>query len=689
MARRKISGITARLFFGLFICVLLPTVIVAQDNTEKDSTEWITLKEVEVNVLALSNSKFEYGGMIGSISEKKLAISDPTIAQVEMNKIPGVYWHSGALNTNRITIRGIGSRSPFSTNKIRAYYGDIPLTDGGGETTLEDIDLNFVGNLEIQKGANSSLYGSGLGGTIFLRKPELEGNLLKTNASVGSFGQVRYGVVGQNEIENGSIQLGYQSQTSDGYRDNNSFERQTIFSSASTNFERSTLDLLVLYLTQRAFIPSSLGTTDFNQNPRNAAFTWGAARGFEDYRRWLVGLSWEYQISNDSRFITSVYSIGRDAFEPRPFNILDEENLGFGLRSRWEKTNDRWSLSIGSEAYLDTYKGKIFENLEPTNGSLQGQQLSQTRQPRKYINLFGETKVDVATRTTISAGLNFNLTSYKIESGQPLISTSNTLGPIISPRVSITQGINDEMNVFATISHGFSPLSVDDSTNPDGSLNTDLEPETGWNREIGFKRADGSLNLELSLYSMDIRNLLVTRRTAEDIIFGVNAGRTIHNGIELDLEALLINGEQSQLIADFSYSLSAFEFKEFVDDQSDFSGNELTGVPRNQINVDLRYDNGWFFSGIEYQFVDEIPVTDANDVFSKNYQLVNLHLGANAVINERWSASLIGRINNIFDEKYASMLSINANAFGGNEPRYFYPGLPVNYQINGSLTFTL
>jgi iron complex outermembrane receptor protein len=49
----------------------------------------------------------------------------------------------GALNTNRITIRGIGSRQ-FGTTKIKAYFDGIPLTTGDGETTLDDLDLASI-----------------------------------------------------------------------------------------------------------------------------------------------------------------------------------------------------------------------------------------------------------------------------------------------------------------------------------------------------------------------------------------------------------------------------------------------------------------------------------------------------------------------------------------------------------------
>src|SRR5690606_38305790 len=54
-----------------------------------------------------------------------------------LNKISGVYIQSGAINTNRITIRGVGSRTLYGTNKIKAYFNGIPITNGVGETALD------------------------------------------------------------------------------------------------------------------------------------------------------------------------------------------------------------------------------------------------------------------------------------------------------------------------------------------------------------------------------------------------------------------------------------------------------------------------------------------------------------------------------------------------------------------------
>ena len=56
-------------------------------------------------------------------------------------------------------------------------------------------------------------------------------------------------------------------------------------------------------------------------------------------------------------------------------------------------------------------------------------------------------------------------------------------------------------------------------------------------------------------------------------------------------------------------------------------------------------------------------------------------------IKSKFLLELYGGINNAFDEKYASMILINAGSFGGRAPRYFYPGLPRNYYGGISLKY--
>ena len=116
-------------------------------------------------------------------------------------------------------------------------------------------------------------------------------------------------------------------------------------------------------------------------------------------------------------------------------------------------------------------------------------------------------------------------------------SARHRFDPVISPRFAVSYSIVPATSIYGTVSHGFSPPSLEETLLPDGQRNTSIKPETGWNYELGTRGNIGSaLYFDLSAYYMEIKNLLVARRTAEDAYMGINAGITQHPGVELNLD---------------------------------------------------------------------------------------------------------------------------------------------------------
>ena len=122
----------------------------------------LELKEIIITTNHIPEKLQKATASISIISSDDIQLSNNTDFAPILNRTPGVFMQSGALNTNRITIRGIGSRNLFGTSNIRAYFKDIPLTNGSGETAIEDFELGSIARFEIIKGAASSFYGAGL-----------------------------------------------------------------------------------------------------------------------------------------------------------------------------------------------------------------------------------------------------------------------------------------------------------------------------------------------------------------------------------------------------------------------------------------------------------------------------------------------------------------------------------------------
>ncbi|MEM9325625.1 MAG: TonB-dependent receptor [Bacteroidota bacterium] len=635
---------------------------------------------------------------ISKLGRRELEDIAPIMVMPALNLLPGVYMQSGAINTNRISIRGIGSRSPFSTNKLRAYFGDIPLTNGSGETTIEDIDMGWLGRMEVVRGPSSTLHGAGLGGAMLLYPDRrAEPSSLEVDFTAGSFGLYRTALKGTYGHEKGSYKIYYSDLHSDGYRDNNEVDRQVMGASFSNYNEKTEDHLLAYYLEQRAFIPSSVNEETFLNNPTAAAPNWQAAEGLETYKRGLIGYSHSRELSENISASLGLFGTWFLNDERRPFNILDEMTVGFGLRPKLEwSINEDIQIVGGLEYFTDWYQWSTFENdFSQSAGpaSERGAVLEQNRERRRYSNLFAEVQWQL-DRLTLTAGGNFNQTNYRLVnlfSQDSIDLTGNhQYDPIFTPKLGFSYVAREDLLVFGSISQGFSPPALEETLDPDGGLNTSIRPERGTSYEIGARWSRGPWVAEVNGYHMEVKDLLVARRTAEDAFVGVNAGRTRHTGLESVLAFEMPINDVLQVRSRVAYALNRFTFADFVDEEEDFSGNELTGFPSYNFSAQagLRVWNKGEILFTE-QSVGAIPITDANDVYSDPYHLLNMRISWEQTLIDGLLAKVAFGMNNMFDTQYASMLQINAGSFGGNAPRYYYPGLPRNFDIQIRLNYQL
>ncbi|APY12754.1 TonB-dependent receptor [Seonamhaeicola sp. S2-3] len=645
---------------------------------------------------------------INIISLKEIERSNNINPVSILNQTPGVFMQTGALNTNRITIRGIGSRTPYGTSKIRAFFKDIPLTNGSGETNIEDFELGTISRLEIIKGAVSSIYGAGLGGTINLipKQGRFNKQTVDNNFTFGSFGLIKNLSSLNLSSKTNNINVVYSNTQSNGYRENNTYKRKT-FTLNTNHFinEKDEISFLASYVNLKAFIPSSISKSAFLNNPKSAAFTWKNAKGFEDSKRGVFGFSWLHQYNTNLKQSTSIFSSFKKTYEPRPFNILSETTSAIGIRSRLignsQLLDNPLNWTIGTELFKDTLKSDTYENLyedfPPDTGSVKGYKLSDFKEKRSYYNFFIETNYDISNKTTLLFGVNINETSYKLKDNFPISqnnpdqSGSFKYKTIVSPKFGISQSLSKHLNIFTSISHGFSPISLNETLLPNGQINTNLNPETGWNYEIGAKGTNynNRLQFNASIYRLSIKNLLVSRRTAEDQYIGINAGKTQHDGLEAAISYELISTEKFKMNISTNLSLNNYKFKEFIDDDNDFSDNDLTGVPSEVFNaiIDINSNSG-IYGNLNFQHVGKMPITDSNTLYSDSYNLTNCKIGFKKNLNKTLKMNLFIGLNNIFDTHYASQILINATSFGGSTPRYYYPGNPVNYYSGVNLNYT-
>lgn len=660
------------------------------------------LKEVTISNFHINDSLLNAPASIGILSEKELHANNNTDISVALNRIPGVYMQSANVTTNRISIRGIGARTPYGTNKIRAFYGNIPLTSGNSETTIEDIDLENISQVKIIKGPLSSIYGAGLGGAILITpKNNLHQNTASISTVHGSFGLLKNTLNYGLNTNSSTLNISYHNLKTDGWRENSSYNREGITLAGQLfRKEKSKFYYFFNHTYLKAFIPSSINKEMFENNPQAGAPTWVDSKGFKQYKSVLGGLSYEFEISKNLKNASSVFINYKDNNEPRPFDVLRQYNFAHGARTAFTGNfaigTIKSNFNFGAEYFRDDYTGKTFENLYEENnnlGSLQGNQLTQNYQKRNFYNAFAQLRFAFSNQFELQTGLNVNKTQFELDSTFPIeeaYAESYSYDAIWSHQLSLLYKPNSLKTLYISASRGFSLPSIEETLTANGTINSNIKPESGYNFELGgkFYLLNKKLYAEFSIYSMQINDLLVVRRIGDDQYVGINAGKTLHQGIELSANYTLKINDFLTLNPFVAASIGKYEFKEFLDNDNDFSGNELTGVPSNKANAEITFNTklGLYLSA-DYQFVDKIPLNDANSVYSKNYEIINLKTGYNLELLKGFTSKIAFGVNNIANQKYASMVLVNATAFGNATPRYYYPGLPVNYYGNVSFEY--
>jgi iron complex outermembrane receptor protein len=241
------------------------------------------IDEVTVSAPLLNTLSKKVPGGFSLISSDSLQPNLSAIDVIEQS--PGVVMQKGALNTGRVMIRGIGSRSPSATTRIRAYPDEIPLKSGDGHTTVEDLEMYNTVRTEIVRGPASAHYGSGLGGIIVFHPDHSQASPLALDAltQYRPFDQKKILLNGGFRQKRTIIESNAAYTQTTGFRENNDYLRWNGQFMLRHHFGNHALFFLTNYIHLNAQIPSSIDEETYHHSPQKAAENWQEIKGFEKY----------------------------------------------------------------------------------------------------------------------------------------------------------------------------------------------------------------------------------------------------------------------------------------------------------------------------------------------------------------------------------------------------------------------
>ncbi len=640
-----------------------------------DSTLFID--EVVIEAYQISERLRRIPGSVSVITSREIRLTDSYQLPTLLNTLPGVQMQSGTPVTGRIVIRGMGSRTPYNTNRIRAWLNGLPVTGSDGVSSVEDIHLQSLGRVEIVKGPSSALYGSGLGGSLNLYTPLVNRNGAEISVLNSSFDTWNIHLSGNRNFKNTILWSSLSHMQTDGYRENSAYRRTSLLSTARKKGKIWSADATLLVSDVKGGIPSSLTKTMFDESPESAAPNWNMVKGYQQVTRLLGGLTLTARVSESIANQFTAFGQWNDNYELRPFNNLDDQSVNIGIRDRLNIHGKKADLVAGFEIMGDSYLWTLDKDNILIN---------KNRENRLHSQVFAVSYLRPSPELLISIAGAVNHTIYRLT--DLFLQDGNQAGrynfPVLfSPRAGISYTVNNGMVLYASAGHGSSLPSPEETLLPEGNVNTDIRPEQGIQGEAGMRlhMLGRRMNIDASLYWIELTDLLVTKRVTEDIFTGINAGKTRHRGIEVKMHNTVFekSGFPGRMESLLSYTQSVNTFIDFEDDGIRYDGNLLPGIPDANIQMQLvwsPYDPVELVTHLA--FTGDQYLDDGNFHELPGYFLGNIKLTATMPAGKFPEIKFFTGINNFTNTKYASMVVVNAIAFGSNEPRYYYPGMPLN-----------
>lgn len=651
------------------------------------------LQEITIRAYEADRPLLQVPASVGLVLKEDLERFNNTSLVSIANTLPGVRMEERSPGSYRFSIRGSSLRAPFGVRNVKVYWNDLPLTDAGGNTYLNQLDANTIQQMEIIKGPGSSLYGAGTGGVLLLTSPQpIKETSLSGSFLTGSYGLRNYQLALNSGTENSSHYVGYQHQQADGYREQTRMVRDQLTSTFRFSLsDKEELETAIFYSDLYYQTPGGLTLAEYNSNPRQARPAAGINPGAMDVnahitqRSFYTGVSHLYRFKKNLHNRTGVFGnfVQFNNSAIRNYEHRAEQNFGARTVTDFMFDVSSWKFRLlGGGEYLNGFSPiKTYQNLQGTTGALQSDDELRTHQ----YSVFGQAEI-TKNNWLITAGLSVNWVDYKFQrlSTVPVVLQSTDFRRELTPRVAVLRKINSAFSTHASISWGFSPPTLGEVRPSNTVFNRDLQSERGIQLEIGARGYFGNRKffVDAALYHFALNETIVVRRDDDGADYFVNAGATNQNGLEL-----LLNWQPA--VTGFSVfkvwsglTLNDYTFKEYTKDNTSFNGNEVTGVPGRILTGGVDFEiNKHFYAHLTANYTAALPLDDANTTFADSYTLLGCKVGYKFNTGKKLPFDFFAGADNLLNEQYSLGNDLNAAGsrfYNTAAGRNYFVGLIVN-----------
>jgi len=693
----------------LFACCLFASIAAQpawSQGTREPSDTIVPLGDIVVKGFGSGRSRNAVPASVSLLRTRDISRFSNTSLVPVMNTLPGVRMEERSPGSYRLSMRGSLIRSPFGIRNVKVYLDDIILTDAGGNTYLNLIDMNLLSGIEVIRGPAGSIYGSGTGGVVHLSaagpaQASTGGRADQTGrlqVSAGSYGQYAQNLGWVVSGKRSRLAIAQGVYLSDGYRKNSRMRRDAFQADWTAEGEKGAAYRGFLLLSDLSYrTPGGLTLAQQSADPRQARPATPVLPSAEAQRTGidnataLAGFSASHRLSGGLHWRNAL-TYSRTGFS-NPFfsNYERRRETNLGLRSVLDLRREWSSGGLGWVTGIEWQQGDYAIDSSGNQGGLPDARLVRDQVKALQGFLFTQLEVRLPGNLTVQTGISLNRFSYRLARtlGTPSLPPSDIgfdLQP--APRLAVLWKPVRTLSLHASLTRGFSPPSLAEVKPSAGGFGTGLQAENGWSREAGVKGAlwRNRIQFDATVFDFLLREAIVRRTNASGAEFFINAGDIRQRGVEAFLEAFPIQHPASAAVRQLrlwtSLTLSDFRFGTYTSGNTSTTGNRLTGVPdaTATAGADLSLAGGAYANLTRYQ-CGRLPLTDANDAFAEPYVLWHARIGWRSRPDKK-PIDIFLAAENLNDVLYSS--GNDLNAFGR---RYFNPAPGRSFVLGVNMGF--
>ncbi|MCO5935748.1 TonB-dependent receptor [Mucilaginibacter sp. RB4R14] len=680
-------------YLSLFSAVIFSVAAVAQTKPIAKQDTSRQLKQVTIKAYLSEQPVLSAPASVSVLGSAQLKLQPDNSFVTALNTLPGVRAEERSPGSYRLSIRGSLLRSPFGVRDVKVYFDEIPLTDAGGNTYLNTIDISNIRHIEILKGPDGSLFGANSGGVVLLSPVNrTDSNYLSAGINGGSYGLFHEKVSLQNTGAKNRFNFNQSYQTYDGYRQNSRMHRTYLQAGDAYQYApQSELRATVLYSDLDYQTPGGLNLAQMQADPRNARLPTATLPGAIQQKTrintklLLGGLVNDALLNNRIRNVIAVFGNHVDFANPFITNYEQRKENTFGARTYFElaaipQENFDWKLNVGAEWQQTNSQISNYNNNAGEKGKVQ--KIDKINTGQHFF--FARYAADIFKRLHVEAAASLNYYGYKFRNIAPLNEanfTDRKFDAVVMPRLALSYQITNDFIWRASVSRGYSTPTTAEVRPTNNIINTNLQAQSGWNYETGFRlrNKDESLLLDASVFYYRLDKSIVRQLNQNETEYYINSGGTNQPGFELAFTDWLIKRNNNGIIRGLqfntSFTISRFKFRDYNVAGASYSGNRLTGVPREVIVSSLQTLFPQSFAlFVQHNYTSNIPLNDGNTVYAPKYHLLQAKASWQHNISRKTRLELYAGADNLLNQKYS--LGNDLNAVGN---RYYNPAPLRNY----------